>query len=63
MRSECSRGLREGHWLWSFDMGQKCLEVESLSQSNISLGEQKNVCMHKCMQDIISLVYYMLTSS
>lgn len=45
MRSDCSHGLREGHWLWSFDMGQKCLKVESLTQSNISLGEQKHVCV------------------
>lgn len=45
MRSDCSRGSREGHWLWSFDVGQKCLEVESMTQSNISLGEQKNVCV------------------
>ncbi|KAI5612368.1 plexin-B1 isoform X2, partial [Silurus asotus] len=45
MRSECSSGSREGHWLWSFDMGQKCLKVESLSQSNISLGVEKNVAL------------------
>ncbi|MCJ8741782.1 hypothetical protein PDJAM_G00074620 [Pangasius djambal] len=45
MRSDCSRGSREGHWLWSFDVGNKCLKVESLSQANISLGEQKNVAL------------------
>ncbi|KAG7323182.1 hypothetical protein KOW79_012884 [Hemibagrus wyckioides] len=45
MRSDCSRGSLEGHWLWSFDMGQKCVKVESLTQSNISLGEEKNVAL------------------
>ncbi|KAM9444937.1 plexin-B1 [Clarias gariepinus] len=43
MRSDCSRASKKGHWLWSFDMNQKCLEMESLTQSNISLSEQKNV--------------------
>ncbi|KAK2825168.1 hypothetical protein Q7C36_019095 [Tachysurus vachellii] len=42
---DCSRGSRVGHWLWSFDMGQKCVTVESLTQSNISLGEEKNVAL------------------
>ncbi|XP_035378202.1 plexin-B1 isoform X3 [Electrophorus electricus] len=45
MRSECGRGSVDGHWLWSFDGEHKCLRVESLSQSNISLGVQKNVAM------------------
>ncbi|XP_047663373.1 plexin-B1 isoform X2 [Tachysurus fulvidraco] len=45
MHFDCSRGSRAGHWLWSFDMGQKCVTVESLSQSNISLGEEKNVAL------------------
>ncbi|XP_026776837.2 plexin-B1 [Pangasianodon hypophthalmus] len=45
IRSDCSHGSREGHWLWSFDVGSKCLKVESLSQANISLGEQKNVAL------------------
>ncbi|KAK3547358.1 hypothetical protein QTP86_018944 [Hemibagrus guttatus] len=45
MRSDCSRGSLEGHWLWSFDVGQKCVKVESLTQSNISLGEVKNVAL------------------
>uniref|UniRef100_A0A8B9REU0 Plexin-B1 n=1 Tax=Astyanax mexicanus TaxID=7994 RepID=A0A8B9REU0_ASTMX len=43
VRSDCGRGSGEGHWLWSFDEKQKCLRVESLSQYNISIGEQANV--------------------
>ncbi|XP_062872250.1 plexin-B1 [Trichomycterus rosablanca] len=45
MLSDCSRGSREGHWLWSFNEEQTCLRVESVSQSNISLGEQKDVAL------------------
>uniref|UniRef100_A0A673IMB6 Plexin-B1 n=1 Tax=Sinocyclocheilus rhinocerous TaxID=307959 RepID=A0A673IMB6_9TELE len=43
MRSDCRLGSVEGHWLWSFDEQQQCLRVESLSQYNASLGEQKQV--------------------
>ncbi|KAL7864572.1 hypothetical protein AOLI_G00159920 [Acnodon oligacanthus] len=45
VRSDCRRGSGQGHWLWSFDEEQKCLRVESLSQHNISIGEQKNVAL------------------
>ncbi|XP_036447631.1 plexin-B1 [Colossoma macropomum] len=45
VRSDCRRGSGQGHWLWSFDKEQKCLRVESLSQHNISIGEQKNVAL------------------
>ncbi|XP_076840019.1 LOW QUALITY PROTEIN: plexin-B1 [Brachyhypopomus gauderio] len=41
--SDCRRGSVDGHWLWSFNEEHKCMRVQSLSQSNISLGEQKNV--------------------
>lgn len=55
MRSDCSRGSLEGHWLWSFDVGQKCVKVKSLTQSNISLGEEKNVCI--CENDTSFLLF------
>ncbi|KAI4873769.1 hypothetical protein NFI96_010626 [Prochilodus magdalenae] len=45
VRTDCKRGSDEGHWLWSFDEEQKCLRVESLSQHNISIGEQKSVTL------------------
>ncbi|XP_026113895.1 plexin-B1-like isoform X4 [Carassius auratus] len=45
MRSDCRLGSVEGHWLWSFDEQQKCLRVESLSQYNASLGEQKQIAV------------------
>ncbi|XP_052396924.1 plexin-B1 isoform X5 [Carassius gibelio] len=45
MRSDCRLGSVEGHWLWSFDEQQKCLSVESLSQYNASLGEQKQIAV------------------
>nr|XP_001920983.4 plexin-B1 isoform X2 [Danio rerio] len=43
MRSDCRLGSVEGHWLWSFDEQQQCLSVQSLSQYNASLGEQKRI--------------------
>uniref|UniRef100_A0A8C2HLT6 Plexin b1a n=1 Tax=Cyprinus carpio TaxID=7962 RepID=A0A8C2HLT6_CYPCA len=45
MRSDCRLGSVEGHWLWSFDEQQQCLRVESLSQYNASLGEQKQIAV------------------
>ncbi|XP_059397387.1 plexin-B1-like isoform X4 [Carassius carassius] len=45
MRSDCRLGSVEGHWLWSFDEQQRCLRVESLSQYNASLGEQKQIAV------------------
>uniref|UniRef100_A0A673LCD2 Plexin-B1 n=1 Tax=Sinocyclocheilus rhinocerous TaxID=307959 RepID=A0A673LCD2_9TELE len=52
MRSDCRLGSVEGHWLWSFDEQQQCLRVESLSQYNASLGEQKQSCV------ILELSYF-----
>ncbi|XP_043081046.1 plexin-B1 isoform X4 [Puntigrus tetrazona] len=46
MRSDCRLGSVEGHWLWSFDEQQQCLRVESLSQYNASLGEQKQIAVN-----------------
>ncbi|XP_056304669.1 plexin-B1 isoform X2 [Danio aesculapii] len=45
MRSDCRLGSVEGHWLWSFDEQQQCLSVQSLSQYNASLGEQKRIAL------------------
>ncbi|XP_051948044.1 plexin-B1 [Xyrauchen texanus] len=45
VRSDCRFGSVEGHWLWSFDEQQQCLRVESLSQCNASLGEQKQIAV------------------
>ncbi|KAI7793973.1 plexin-B1 isoform X2 [Triplophysa rosa] len=45
MRSDCKLGSVEGHWLWSFVEQQQCLRVESLSQYNASLGEQKQIAV------------------
>uniref|UniRef100_A0A8C1MBJ4 Plexin-B1 n=1 Tax=Cyprinus carpio TaxID=7962 RepID=A0A8C1MBJ4_CYPCA len=46
MRSDCRLGSVEGHWLWSFDeQQQQCLRVESMSQYNASLGEQKQIAV------------------
>ncbi|XP_059383421.1 plexin-B1-like isoform X3 [Carassius carassius] len=45
MRSDCRLGSVEGHWLWSLDEQQQCLRVESLSQNNASLGEQKQIAV------------------
>uniref|UniRef100_A0A9J8C3D2 Plexin-B1 n=1 Tax=Cyprinus carpio carpio TaxID=630221 RepID=A0A9J8C3D2_CYPCA len=45
LRSDCRLGSVEGHWLWSFDEQQQCLRVESLSQYNASLGEQKQIAV------------------
>ncbi|XP_055043597.2 plexin-B1 isoform X3 [Misgurnus anguillicaudatus] len=45
MQSDCRLGSVAGHWLWSFDDQQQCLKVESLSQYNASLGEQKQIAV------------------
>uniref|UniRef100_H2ZZT0 Plexin-B1 n=1 Tax=Latimeria chalumnae TaxID=7897 RepID=H2ZZT0_LATCH len=41
--SECSRAEDGGQWLWSFSPTQQCLSVESLSPSNISREEKRNI--------------------
>lgn len=43
-RSECPRADRPGQWLWSFDMEQHCLAIQSLTPSNISREEKRKVC-------------------
>ncbi|KAI1890454.1 hypothetical protein AGOR_G00153870 [Albula goreensis] len=44
-RSECLRGDQAGQWLWSFDMEQQCLMVQSLTPSNISREEQRSISL------------------
>ncbi|KAJ8390120.1 hypothetical protein AAFF_G00109940 [Aldrovandia affinis] len=41
--SECARAGLPGQWLWSFDTAQRCLQVQSLTPSNISRREQTNI--------------------
>uniref|UniRef100_A0AAZ3S3U1 Plexin-B1 n=1 Tax=Oncorhynchus tshawytscha TaxID=74940 RepID=A0AAZ3S3U1_ONCTS len=47
-QAQCSRGAQAGQWLWSFDMEQKCLTIQSLSPSNISRQEKRSVCLCVC---------------
>uniref|UniRef100_A0A674CSA0 Plexin-B1 n=1 Tax=Salmo trutta TaxID=8032 RepID=A0A674CSA0_SALTR len=42
-QAQCSRGSQAGQWLWSFDMEQQCLTIQSLSPSNISRQEKRSV--------------------
>uniref|UniRef100_A0A8C7UCB7 Plexin-B1 n=1 Tax=Oncorhynchus mykiss TaxID=8022 RepID=A0A8C7UCB7_ONCMY len=35
-QSQCSHRAQGGQWLWSFDMEQQCLTIQSLGPSNIS---------------------------
>ncbi|XP_028680882.1 plexin-B1 isoform X1 [Erpetoichthys calabaricus] len=42
-RSECRRSESPGQWLWSYDQQQQCLTVQSLSPSNISREEKRNI--------------------
>ncbi|KAM6979965.1 plexin-B1 [Aplochiton taeniatus] len=44
-QSECRRGAQPGQWLWSFDMEQQCLTVQSLSPSNISREERLTISL------------------
>ncbi|KAJ8359263.1 hypothetical protein SKAU_G00157880 [Synaphobranchus kaupii] len=44
-RSECHRGEQPGQWLWSFDLEQKCLTVQSLIPSNISREEKRSISL------------------
>uniref|UniRef100_A0A8C9V7F1 Plexin b1b n=1 Tax=Scleropages formosus TaxID=113540 RepID=A0A8C9V7F1_SCLFO len=43
--SDCPRAHQPGQWLWSFDMEQQCLTVQTLSPSNISREERKNIVL------------------
>uniref|UniRef100_A0A4W5N018 Plexin-B1 n=1 Tax=Hucho hucho TaxID=62062 RepID=A0A4W5N018_9TELE len=42
-QSQCSHRAQVGQWLWSFDMEQRCLTIQSLSPSNISREEKRRV--------------------
>uniref|UniRef100_A0A8C7C8X5 Plexin-B1 n=1 Tax=Oncorhynchus kisutch TaxID=8019 RepID=A0A8C7C8X5_ONCKI len=42
-QSQCSHRAQAGQWLWSFDMEQQCLTIQSLSPSNISREEKRRV--------------------
>ncbi|XP_041946442.1 plexin-B1 isoform X2 [Alosa sapidissima] len=44
-RTECARGAQEGQWLWSFDMEQQCLSVQTLQPSNISREEKRTLSL------------------
>ncbi|KAJ8259065.1 hypothetical protein COCON_G00180770 [Conger conger] len=44
-RSECRRGGQPGQWLWSFDLEQQCLTVQSLVPSNISREEKRSISL------------------
>ncbi|KAG7478390.1 hypothetical protein MATL_G00080030 [Megalops atlanticus] len=44
-RSECARGEQSGHWLWSFDLEQQCIMVQSLTPSNISREEKRSIAL------------------
>uniref|UniRef100_A0AAZ3SQH1 Plexin-B1 n=1 Tax=Oncorhynchus tshawytscha TaxID=74940 RepID=A0AAZ3SQH1_ONCTS len=44
-QAQCSRGAQAGQWLWSFDMEQKCLTIQSLSPSNISRQEKRSISL------------------
>uniref|UniRef100_A0A8C7UK27 Plexin-B1 n=1 Tax=Oncorhynchus mykiss TaxID=8022 RepID=A0A8C7UK27_ONCMY len=42
-QSQCSHRAQGGQWLWSFDMEQQCLTIQSLGPSNISREEKRRV--------------------
>ncbi|XP_036388457.1 plexin-B1 [Megalops cyprinoides] len=44
-RSECVRAELPGQWLWSFDVAQRCLSVQSLTPANISREEQSDIVL------------------
>ncbi|KAJ8260058.1 hypothetical protein GJAV_G00176580 [Gymnothorax javanicus] len=44
-RTECLRGEQPGQWLWSFDLEQQCLTVQSLIPSNISREEKRSISL------------------
>ncbi|XP_056157329.1 plexin-B1 [Lampris incognitus] len=45
LQSECTRGAQPGQWLWSFDMEQQCLAIQSLNPSNISREETRTISL------------------
>ncbi|XP_072540737.1 plexin-B1 isoform X3 [Salminus brasiliensis] len=44
-RGECARGEQADQWLWSFDMEQQCLTIQSLTPSNISREESRSISL------------------
>ncbi|XP_010791955.1 plexin-B1 isoform X2 [Notothenia coriiceps] len=44
-RWECKRGSTRGQWLWSFNQMQQCLNIQHLSQYNISRGEKTDIAV------------------
>ncbi|KAM4625433.1 plexin-B1 [Polymixia lowei] len=45
LQSGCGRGSQGGQWLWSFDMEQQCLAVQTLNPSNVSRQETKMISL------------------
>ncbi|KAJ8257289.1 hypothetical protein GJAV_G00184000 [Gymnothorax javanicus] len=43
--SECAGAQLAGRWLWSFDEEQRCLTVQSVSPSNISREERRDILL------------------
>uniref|UniRef100_A0A8K9VD73 Plexin b1b n=1 Tax=Oncorhynchus mykiss TaxID=8022 RepID=A0A8K9VD73_ONCMY len=44
-QSQCSHRAQGGQWLWSFDMEQQCLTIQSLGPSNISREEKRRIAL------------------
>ncbi|XP_053539634.1 plexin-B1 isoform X2 [Ictalurus punctatus] len=44
-RGECARGGQADQWLWSFDMEQQCLTVQTITPSNISREESRTITL------------------
>uniref|UniRef100_A0A674F458 Plexin b1b n=1 Tax=Salmo trutta TaxID=8032 RepID=A0A674F458_SALTR len=44
-QSQCSHRAQPGQWLWSFDMEQQCLTIQSLSPFNISREEKRRIAL------------------
>ncbi|KAF4079115.1 hypothetical protein AMELA_G00189360 [Ameiurus melas] len=44
-RGECARGEQADQWLWSFDMEQQCLTVQTITPSNISREESRTITL------------------
>ncbi|KAI5628464.1 plexin-B1 [Silurus asotus] len=44
-RSECARGEQADQWLWSFDMEQQCLTVQTITPPTISRDESRTIAL------------------
>ncbi|KAK2857927.1 hypothetical protein Q7C36_005846 [Tachysurus vachellii] len=44
-RGECARGKQADQWLWSFDMEQQCLTVQTITPSNLSREESRTIAL------------------